>query len=302
MVLGVAFVTVTERKIMASMQRRVGPNYVGIYGLLQPFADALKLILKESIIPQDAVKFLYLIAPIITLVLSLLLWSFVPLSRGVVVYDHPYSVLLSLVVGSLVVYGIILAGWASNSKYSFLGSIRSSAQVISYEIILTSCILMVLLFNNTLNFVDIVENQQVIINIFPLFFIFIIFMISILAETNRTPFDLPEAESELVSGFNTEFSAILFVLFFLAEYSNILYWSTITSEIFFGGFNLYLRYPLISGLWLGLKASFFVFVFIWVRATLPRLKFNQLMDLCWNKLIPWVFSLLCLGPSLFFLF
>src|ERR1700734_517603 len=235
--LTVAFVTIAERKTMASMQRRLGPNIVGYYGLLQAFADALKLLLKEYVGPTQANLILFFLGPIITLIFSLLGYAVIPYGPGLTIADLNLGILYMLVVSSLSTYGILLAGWSANSKYAFLGSLRSTAQLISYELILSSAILIIILLTGSLNFTTIIESQQAVWFISPLLPVFIFYFISILAKTSRTPFDLQEAESELVAGFFTEHSSVPFVFFFLAEYSSIVLFSTLTAILFFGGYN-----------------------------------------------------------------
>lgn len=234
--LTVAFVTIAERKTMASMQRRLGPNIVGYYGLLQSFADALKLLLKEYVGPTQANLILFFIGPIITLIFSLLGYAVIPYGAGLAISDLNLGILYMLAVSSLSTYGILLAGWSANSKYAFLGSLRSTAQLISYELILSSAILIVVLITGNLNLTINVESQKVIYFVLPLLPIFIIFFIGCIAETNRAPFDLAEAESELVSGFMTEHSAVIFVFFFLAEYASIILICIFTTILFLGGY------------------------------------------------------------------
>jgi NADH-ubiquinone oxidoreductase chain 1 len=309
--LTVAFVTVAERKTMASMQRRLGPNIVGYYGLLQAFADALKLLLKEYVSPTQANLVLFFLGPIITLIFSLLGYAVVPYGPGLAIWDFNLGILYMLAVSSLSTYGILLAGWSANSKYAFLGSLRSTAQLISYELILSSAILLVVLLTGSLNLTVNIEAQRAIWFIVPLFPVFIIFFIGSVAETNRAPFDLAEAESELVSGFMTEHAAVIFVFFFLAEYASIVLICILTSILFLGGYlyNImplfylvqeiystnydyfeFTSYPIIegmlSGLSLGLKSSIMIFTFIWVRASFPRIRFDQLMLFSWTILLP----------------
>jgi len=234
--LTVAFVTIAERKTMASMQRRLGPNAVGYYGLLQAFADALKLLLKEYVAPTQANIILFFIGPMVTLIFALLGYLVVPYGSGIFISDYSLGMLYMLAVSSLATYGILLAGWAANSKYAFLGSLRSTAQLISYELILSSVILLVILLTGNLNMITIVESQRVVDFLLPLFPLFIIFFVGSIAETNRAPFDLAEAESELVSGFMTEHSASIFVFFFLAEYASIVLICMLNSILFLGGY------------------------------------------------------------------
>ena len=326
--LTVAFVTVAERKTMASMQRRLGPNIVGYYGLLQAFADALKLLLKEYVGPTQANLILFFLGPIITLIFSLLGYAVIPYGPGLTIADLGLGILYMLAVSSLSTYGILLAGWSANSKYAFLGSLRSTAQLISYELILSSAILIVLLLTGNLNLTINVESQKVVFFVIPLLPIFIIFFIGCIAETNRAPFDLAEAESELVSGFMTEHSAVIFVFFFLAEYASIVLICIFTSILFLGGylkifsldflinvffniFNLEFTYSetdvnffkvvldgLISSLMLGFKSCIMIFVFIWARASLPRIRFDQLMSFCWTILLPIIIAFIILIPCI----
>ena len=378
--LAVAFVTVAERKTMASMQRRLGPNIIGFYGLLQAFADALKLLLKEYISPTQANIFLFFIGPVVTLIFSLLGYSVIPYAPGLSISDFNLGILYLLAVSSLSTYGILLAGWSANSKYAFLGSLRSTAQLISYELILSSAILLVVLLTGSLNLTVNVEVQRAVLNILPLFPIFIIFFLASIAETNRAPFDLAEAESELVSGFMTEHAGVIFVFFFLAEYASIVLICILISILFLGGYlsspfisfassvinlfysrvinlfdsysleeflgyirfkevslyfvirfifafydikiihpitdiieylckiiplcinNIYLSFSyyitegIIYALILGLNTCIMIFVFIWARASLPRIRFDQLMSICWTELLPLVISFIIAIP------
>ena len=319
----VAFTTVAERKTMASMQRRLGPNIVGYYGLLQAFADALKLLLKECVSPTQANLVLFFLGPLITLISSLLGYAVIPYGPGLTIGDMPLGILYLLAVSSLSTYGILLAGWSANSKYAFLGSLRSTAQLISYELILSSAILLVLLLSGNLNISGNIEAQKTVYFLMPLLPVFIIFFIGAIAETNRAPFDLAEAESELVSGFMTEHSAAIFVFFFLAEYASIVLICIFTSILYIGGYlnivNLDLVKPILNfiitnnpdghsrlifvlleglntSLNIGLKGCVMVFVFIWVRASFPRIRFDQLMSTCWVILLPIIISLIVLFP------
>ena len=329
--LTVAFVTVAERKTMASMQRRLGPNIVGYYGLLQAFADALKLLLKEYVGPTQANLILFFLGPIITLIFSLLGYAVIPYGPGITIADLNLGILYMLAVSSLSTYGILLAGWSANSKYAFLGSLRSTAQLISYELILSSAILIVILLTGNLNLTINVEAQKVVFFVLPLLPIFIIFFIGCIAETNRAPFDLAEAESELVSGFMTEHSAVIFVFFFLAEYASIVLICIFTSILFLGGYlkiisldflvNVFFISDIISvdffkiiygetnvnffsvlidglifSLMLGLKSCLMIFIFIWARASLPRIRFDQLMSYCWTILLPIIIAFIILVP------
>jgi len=319
--LSVAFVTVAERKTMASMQRRLGPNAVGYYGLLQAFADALKLLLKEYVSPTQANIYLFFIGPIVTLIFALLGFLVIPFGSGIFVSDFSLGILYMLAVSSLGTYGILLAGWSANSKYAFLGSLRSTAQLISYELILSTIILLVILLTGNLNLITIVESQRVVDFLLPLFPLFIIFFVGSIAETNRPPFDLAEAESELVSGFMTEHSASIFVFFFLAEYASIVLICILNSILFLGGYLSIIPVDLIistlsylgvdnsileglyinissSPLNLGLKTILLVFVFIWVRASFPRIRFDQLMSVCWTVFLPLIIAYVVLLPCI----
>ena len=358
--LTVAFVTVAERKTMASMQRRLGPNIVGYYGVLQAFADALKLLLKEYISPTQSNFVLFFLGPIITLVFSLLGFSVIPYGPGLAISDFNLGILYMLAVSSLSTYGILLAGWSANSKYAFLGSLRSTAQLISYELILSSAILLVILLSGSLNLTVNIESQNGVWYIFPLLPVFIIFFIGSIAETNRAPFDLAEAESELVSGFMTEHAAVIFVFFFLAEYASIVLICVLISILFIGGYSLalldisgvisnlitlldsyisidikyeiydmycgllygpdvdsYYHYMqlnstntnssvsyspiiegLIYGLTLGFKSCVMIFIFIWARASFPRIRYDQLMSFCWTVLLPLIIGFIILFPCI----
>ena len=322
--LTVAFVTVAERKTMASMQRRLGPNVVGYYGLLQAFADALKLILKEYVSPTQANLVLFFLGPVITLIFSLLGYAVVPYGPGLAVWDFNLGILYMLAVSSLATYGILLAGWSANSKYAFLGSLRSTAQLISYELILSSAILLVVLLTGSLNLTVNIEAQRAIWFIMPLFPIFIIFFIGSVAETNRAPFDLAEAESELVSGFMTEHAAVIFVFFFLAEYGSIVLICILNTMLFLGGylldytllfyilqetgyesiepFNSPVLEGMLSGIIMGVKSCVMIFTFIWVRASFPRIRFDQLMSFSWTILLPVVISFIVFIPCIVYSF
>lgn len=325
--LTVAFTTVAERKTMASMQRRLGPNIVGYYGLLQAFADALKLLLKEYVAPTQANPILFFLGPIITLIFSLLGYAVIPYGPGLSIADLGLGILYVLAVSSLSTYGILLAGWSANSKYAFLGSLRSTAQLISYELILSSAILVVILLTGSLNLTVNVEAQKIVNFVLPLLPIFIIFFIGCIAETNRPPFDLAEAESELVSGFMTEHSAVIFVFFFLAEYASIVLICIFATILFLGGYlmtpsfdifiyilyilnfkvdiffvetdlNIYIAFleGLIFSIMLGIKTCFLIFTFIWARASFPRIRFDQLMSFCWTNLLPIIIGIIILLP------
>lgn len=301
--LAVAFMTIIERKQLAAMQRRVGPNTVGLYGIAQPFSDALKLLVKETIVPAQANKVLFYLAPMMTLVFSLLGWGVIPFGEGLVISDFSLGILYTLALSSLGIYGVLFAGWSANSKYAFLGSLRSTASMISYELILSTAVIIIILLTGSFNLTTIIENQQSVWFIVPLLPVFIIFFISILAETNRTPFDLPEAESELVAGFFTEHSSVIFVFFFLGEYSSIVLMSTLSAILFTGGWllpEIFVNDTVfnIQSIILGLKTCLFCFFFVWFRATLPRLRYDQLMLFCWTGLLPIAIALTILVPSI----
>jgi NADH-ubiquinone oxidoreductase chain 1 len=305
--LSVAFMTMIERKQLAAHQRRVGPNTTGYYGLLQPFSDALKLIVKETVIPSQSNKILFYLAPVFSLIFSLLGWGIIPFGQGLSISDFTLGILYTVALSSLGVYGILFAGWSANSTYAFLGSLRSTAAMISYELILSSAILIIILLTGSFNFTTIIENQQAIWYIIPLFPVFIFYFISILAETSRTPFDLQEAESELVAGFFTEHSSAPFIFFFLAEYTSIVLFSCITSILFLGGFHmpeLFINDSLINlqSIILGLKTCLFCFMFVWFRATLPRMRYDALIELCWLNLLPVCVAFIILVPSILIAF
>jgi NADH-ubiquinone oxidoreductase chain 1 len=300
--LAVAFMTIIERKVLAAMQRRVGPNAVGVYGVLQPFADALKLVVKETVVPGASNTVIFYLAPVITLVFALLGWAVMPFGPGAAIADLELGVLYSLAISSVGVYGVLLAGWSANESYALLGGLRSTAQMISYELILGSAVLAVLIMAGSLNHTAIVESQAPIWFCVPLAPLFMLFIISVLAETNRTPFDLPEAESELVAGFMTEHSAMPFVLFFLGEYCSIVLMSTLSATLFLGGWGMpeiiANSTPLsLSSLVLAIKTCAGCFGFVWFRATLPRLRYDQLLSFCWTGMLPPAIALLLLVPS-----
>ena len=291
LLLSVAYLTLAERKIIGWMQLRKGPNRTGFLGLLQPIADALKLIFKEPIIPQGSDKVLFLLAPIITFSLAMIGWAAIPIDTFIIA-NLNVGVMYILAVSSLGVYGVIIAGWASNSKYAFLGAIRSAAQMISYEIAIGLCIVCVLLTTGTLNLTEIINAQKDMplymdLLLFPMF---VVFFISILAETNRHPFDLPEAESELVAGYNVEYSSMPFALFFLGEYANMILMSSFAVVLFMGGwlppFKLEFLNFVPGFIWFILKIMFCLFIFIWIRASIPRFRYDQLMRLGWKVFLP----------------
>ena len=305
--LAVAFMTIIERKQLAAMQRRVGPQVVGYHGVLQPFSDALKLIVKETVVPSQSNKIIFYLSPVSTLIFSLLGWAIIPFGPGLVITDFSLGILYTLALSSLGVYGILFSGWSANSKYAFLGSLRSTAAMISYELILSSAVLIIILLTGKFNFINIIEQQQAIWFIVPLMPVFIFYFISVLAETSRTPFDLQEAESELVAGFFTEHSSVPFVFFFLAEYSSIVLFSCITAILFLGGYNLpeisfQMNHSVniinIQSIALGIKTCMICFLFVWFRATLPRLRYDQLIEFCWLNLLPVCVAFIILVPSI----
>ena len=286
----VAYLTYAERKVIAAMQIRKGPNVVGPFGLFQPIADGLKLMNKETIIPAGANKILFVMAPMLTFILSLIAWAVIPFSENLVLADINVGILYLFAISSLGVYGIIIAGWASNSRYALLGALRAAAQMVSYEVSMGFIIITVLIGVGSLRLTDIVMAQQDMWFFIPLFPMFIIFFISTLAETNRAPFDMPEAEAELVSGYNVEYSAMTFALFSLGEYANMLLMSALTVVLFLGGWLPPLDIaPLnwVPGpIWFGAKIAAVMFVFLWVRATFPRYRYDQLMRLGWKVFLP----------------
>lgn len=278
LLVSIAYLTLAERKVLGYIQSRKGPNIVGLYGLLQPIADGLKLFTKEIIIPNHANLFIYLMSPILSLTLAFVAWGVIPYEEGVVLSDLGLGILYIFVVSSISVYAVLMSGWASNSKYAFLGAIRAAAQMISYEVSIGLIIISVVLCVGSLNLTEIVLAQKEIWFILPLFPAAIMFFVSVLAETNRVPFDLTEGESELVSGFNVEYSSMSFALFFLAEYANIILMSGLSVILFLGGG---LRF-----MWLGIKTVIVIFFFIWIRASFPRIRYDQLMALLWKSYLP----------------
>ena len=290
LLISVAYFTIAERKLMGSIQRRRGPNVIGFLGLLQPLADGLKLFVKETILPSNSNLKIFLIAPVTSFVLSLVGWAVIPLNETVVISDLNLGILYLFSVSSLSIYGLIMAGWSSNSKYPFLGSLRSAAQMISYEISIGFIVLNVCLCAGSFNLTTIVLAQKKVWYIIPLFPMFFLFYISMLAETNRHPFDLPEAEAELVSGYNVEYSAMTFALFFLAEYANMLLMSAFSSILFLGGWlpiiNSKLFFLIPGSFWFSFKILIGVTFFILTRAALPRYRYDQLMHIGWKSFLP----------------
>ncbi len=290
LLLFIAYLTYFERKVIGAMQLRKGPNVVGPFGLLQPIADGIKLLTKETIFPDNSSKFLFIFSPVLTFALALLAWAVIPVDYKIVLSDINVGLMYIFAISSLGIYGVIVAGWSSNSRYAFLGSLRSAAQMISYEVSIGLIIISVLLSSGSLNLTDIVLSQQNMWYVIPHFPMFVIFFISTLAETNRAPFDLPEAESELVAGYNVEYSSMSFGLFFLGEYGNMILMSSMSTILFLGGWlppfeSQY--FDLVPGyLWFLMKVALLLFVFLWVRATLPRYRYDQLMTLGWKLFLP----------------
>jgi NADH-quinone oxidoreductase subunit H len=290
LLVAIAYLTYAERKVLAAMQLRQGPNIVGPFGLLQPMADGLKLFGKETVIPAGANRFVFVFAPMLTFLLALIAWAVIPFDNGMVLANINVGVLYLFAISSLGVYGIIMAGWASNSKYAFLGGLRSAAQMVSYEVSIGFVIITVLLCVGSLNLSDVVNAQRTVWFAIPLLPMFVVFFISALAETNRAPFDLPEGESELVGGYNVEYSAMTFALFFLGEYANMILMSAMTSILFLGGWLPPIDiapFNWIPGpIWFALKIALVLFMFLWVRATVPRYRYDQLMRLGWKIFLP----------------
>ena len=294
LLLAVAYLTLAERKVLAAAQLRKGPNVVGPFGLLQPIADGLKLLMKETVIPTGANRGVFIAAPILTFVLSLIAWAVIPFDQGVVIANINVGILYLFAISSLGVYGIIMAGWSSNSKYAFLGALRAAAQMVSYEVSIGFVMVSVLLCVGSLNLSAIVEAQKTVWFCIPLFPMFVVFFISALAETNRSPFDLVEGESELVAGFFVEYSSMSFALFYLGEYANMILMSAMTSVLFLGGWLAPFGWQPFTGvlghlwsvLWFVAKIAFVLFCFLWVRATMPRFRYDQLMRLGWKVFLP----------------
>ncbi|MCF3947058.1 NADH-quinone oxidoreductase subunit NuoH [Acidiphilium sp. AL] len=301
LLIGVAYLTYAERKILAAVQLRRGPNVVGPFGLWQPFADAIKMLFKETIIPDGANRFLFLIAPIITFGLAIIAWAVIPVNDHWAIASINVGLLYLFAISSLGVYGVIIAGWASNSKFAFLGAMRSAAQMVSYEVSIGLVILSVLVCTGSLNLNQIVLAQRTIWFAIPLLPMLVVFFISGLAETNRAPFDLPEGESEIVAGFFVEYSAMSFALFFLGEYANMILMSGMTTILFLGGWLSpipFAPFTWVPGpIWFILKVVLCLFVFLWVRATLPRFRYDQLMQLGWKVFLPFSLAWLVITAS-----
>lgn len=301
--LSVAYLTLAERKIMGAIQQRIGPNAVGFLGLLQPLVDGLKLLLKETVIPTNSNTFSFVFSPILTFLLSLLGWCFIPFGLNGFFVDISLGLLFVFAASSLGVFGVILSGWSSNSKYAFFGALRSAAQLVSYEVAIGLILIAILLCVGSLNFNEIICFQSFVLFAVPFFPLFLMFLISILAETNRAPFDLPEAESELVSGYNVEYAAMGFALFFLAEYSSMILMSSLTVIMFLGGWvsiNFFSTYCLINSFSFAFKIGFILFFYVWVRASFPRYRIDQLMRLCWKIFLPLALGFVLLILSLLF--
>ena len=306
LLIAVAYLTLAERRVIGLMQLRKGPNVVGPFGLFQPFADAIKLLAKETILPSGASKVVFILAPMLTFILSLVAWAVIPFGDGLVIADVNIGILYLFAISSLGVYGVIMAGWSSNSKYPFLGAMRSAAQMISYEVSLGLVIITVIMAAGSLNLSEIVRAQEGLWFFIPLFPMFIVFFISTLAETNRAPFDLPEGESELGAGYFVEYSSMSFALFFLGEYANMILMSGMTVTLFLGGwlppFDIAPLNWIPGPIWFAIKVALVLFVFLWVRATTPRYRYDQLMRLGWKIFLPFtlLFVAVCSGIMLAF--
>lgn len=303
LLIAVAYLTLAERKVLGSMQLRKGPNVVGVYGLLQPIADGVKLFSKETILPTQANLGIFILAPILAFLLALISWAVIPYSRGAIVADINIGLLYLFAVSSISVYAILISGWSSNSKYAFFGAIRAAAQMISYEVSIGLILMTIVLCTGSLNLTEIVLAQRDIWFIIPLFPAAIMFFISALAETNRAPFDLTEGESEIVSGYNVEYSGMTFALFMLAEYSHIILMSVLTSLLFLGGWLPFFFLDILPPAFnLAIKATFITFLFVWVRASFPRIRYDQLMQLLWKSYLPLSLGFLVFVASLIIIF
>jgi NADH-quinone oxidoreductase subunit H len=288
LLISVAYFTLAERKILGAIQRRRGPNVIGVYGMLQPLSDGFKLLVKETVLPSNANTFLFILSPILTFIISLIGWALIPYGEYSFLSELNIGLLYLFAVSSLGVYGIVMSGWSSNSKYAFLGALRSTAQMVSYEVSIGFIIVTIVVCVGSFNLQFVIESQRSVWFLIPFYPLFLLFFVSGLAETNRHPFDLPEAEAELVSGYNVEYSAMGFALFSLGEYANMLMMSSITIILFFGGWlSPVVILSFIPGnLWFGLKISFFVILFVWIRAALPRYRYDQLMAIGWKVFLP----------------
>ncbi len=300
LLIAVAYFTLAERKILGAIQRRMGPNVVGVYGLLQPLSDGFKLLMKETVLPSSANQLIFIISPILTFTISLMGWAIIPFDKYSVLAEMNIGVLYLFAMSSLGVYGIIMSGWSSNSKYAFLGALRSTAQMVSYEVSIGFIMITIVVCVGSFNLEEIIDCQRELWFVFTFFPLFLMFFTSALAETNRHPFDLPEAEAELVSGYNVEYSAMGFALFSLGEYSNMLMMSSINTILFFGGWlpPLSILSFIPGSFWFGLKICFFVILFVWMRAALPRYRYDQLMNLGWKVFLPISLAYLMLTYSI----
>ena len=296
LLISVAYFTLAERKILGAIQRRMGPNVIGVYGLLQTLSEGFKLFVKETVLPSSANKFIFIISPILTFVVSLMGWAIIPFDKYSILSEMNIGVLYLFAISSLGVYGIIMSGWSSNSKYAFLGALRSTAQMVSYEVSIGFIMITIVVCCGSFNLQQIIECQQELWFVIMFFPLFLMFFISALAETNRHPFDLPEAEAELVSGYNVEYSAMGFALFSLGEYANMLLMSSINVILFFGGWlsPIVILNFVPGSLWFGIKICIFVILFVWMRAALPRYRYDQLMNLGWKIFLPISLSYLML--------
>jgi len=288
LLIAVAYFTLAERKILGAIQRRMGPNVVGVYGLLHPLSDGFKLLMKETVLPSSANQLIFIISPILTFTISLMGWAIIPFDKYSVLAEMNIGVLYLFAMSSLGVYGIIMSGWSSNSKYAFLGALRSTAQMVSYEVSIGFIMITIVVCVGSFNLEEIIDCQRELWFVFTFLPLFLMFFTSALAETNRHPFDLPEAEAELVSGYNVEYSAMGFALFSLGEYSNMLMMSSINVILFFGGWlpPLSILSFIPGSFWFGVKICFFVILFVWMRAALPRYRYDQLMNLGWKVFLP----------------
>lgn len=296
LLISVAYFTLAERKILGAIHRRMGPNVVGVYGLLQPLSDGFKLFVKETVLPSSANQLIFIVSPILTFIISLMGWAIIPFDKYSILSEMNIGILYLFAISSLGVYGIVMSGWSSNSKYAFLGALRSTAQMVSYEVSIGFIMITIVVCCGSFNLQEIIESQRELWFVVTFFPLFLMFFTSALAETNRHPFDLPEAEAELVSGYNVEYSAMGFALFSLGEYANMLLMSSINVILFFGGWlpPLAILGFIPGSFWFGLKICFFVILFVWMRAALPRYRYDQLMNLGWKAFLPISLSYLIL--------